>query len=96
MKFKKLVAPSLKEMFVEQMESMILSGELAVGEKLPPERTLSESMGISRSVVNSGIIELERMGFLTIKPRVGAFVADYRRKGNLEIMRAILRHKTDG
>ena len=53
-------------------------------------------MGISRSVVNSGIIELERMGFLTIKPRVGAFVADYRRKGNLEIMRAILRHKTDG
>ena len=93
MKFKKLVAPSLKEMFVEQMESMILSGELAVGEKLPPERTLSESMGISRSVVNSGIIELERMGFLTIKPRVGAFVADYRRKGNLEIMRAILRHK---
>ena len=92
MKFKKLVAPSLKEMFVEHMESLILSGELAVGEKLPPERTLSESMGISRSVVNSGIIELERMGFLTIKPRVGAFVADYRRKGNLEIMHAILRH----
>lgn len=93
MKFKKLVAPSLKEMFVEHMESLILSGELAVGEKLPPERTLSESMGISRSVVNSGLIELERMGFLTIKPRVGAFVADYRRKGNLAIMRAILRHK---
>ena len=40
MKFKKLVAPSLKEMFVEQMESMILSGELAVVEKHQPERTI--------------------------------------------------------
>lgn len=92
MKFNKLVAPSLKEMFVQQMESMILSGELAIGEKLPPERTLAESMGISRSVANSGIVELERMGFLTIKPRIGTFVADYRRRGNLEIMKAILKH----
>lgn len=93
MKFRKLVAPSLKEMFIDQMESMILSGELAIGEKLPPERVLAESMGISRSVANSGIVELERMGFLTIKPRVGTFVADYRRRGNLEIMKAILKHK---
>lgn len=92
MKFNKLVAPSLKEMFVQQMESMILSGGLAIGEKLPPERTLAESMGISRSVANSGIVELERMGFLTIKPRIGTFVADYRRRGNLEIMKAILKH----
>ena len=91
MKYKKLVAPSLKEMFIDQMESLILSGELTVGEKLPPERELADSMGISRSVVNSGIVELERMGFLTIKPRSGTFVADYRRKGNLEMMKAILK-----
>ena len=67
MKYKKLVAPSLKEMFIDQMESLILSGELTVGEKLPPERELADSMGISRSVVNSGIVELERMGFLMMK-----------------------------
>lgn len=91
MKYKKLVAPSLKEMFIDHMESLILSGELPVGEKLPPERNLAESMGISRSVVNSGIVELERMGFLTIRPRVGAFVADYRKRGNLDMMRAILK-----
>ena len=45
MKYKKLVAPSLKEMFIDQMESLILSGELTVGEKLPPERELADSMG---------------------------------------------------
>ena len=90
MEFKKLIAPSLKEMFIEHIQSMILSGELPIGEKLPPERSLAESMGISRAVVNSGIVELERMGFLSIHPRVGTFVADYRRKGTLETLKAIM------
>ncbi len=90
MEFKKLVAPSLKEMFIEHIESMILSGELKIGEKLPPERSIAESMGISRAVVNSGIVELERMGFLEIRPRVGNFVADYRRRGTMETLKAII------
>ena len=34
---------------------MILSGELQVGQQLPPERQLAQSMGVSRAVVNSGI-----------------------------------------
>lgn len=90
MEFKKLVAPTLKEMFVENIQAMILSGELAEGEKLPPERTIAESMGVSRAVVNSGIIELERMGFLEVKPRIGTFVTDYRKKGTLETLKAIM------
>lgn len=90
MEFKKLVSPSLKGMFVEQIQTLILSGELAVGEKLPSERVIAQSMGISRAVVNCGIIELERMGFLEVKPRVGAFVTDYRRKGTLETLKAIM------
>lgn len=90
MEFKKLIAPSLKEMFVEQIEEKILSGELSIGERMPPERNIAESMGISRSVVNSGLVELERMGFLEVKPRVGTFVADYRRKGTFEILKAVM------
>ena len=62
---------------------MILSGRLMVGEKLPPERELAESMQVSRAVVNSGITELARKGFLIIKPRVGTFVADYRRQDDM-------------
>lgn len=90
MEFKKLVSPSLKEMFIDHIQTMILSGALPVGEKLPPERALAESMGISRAVVGTGIVELERMGFLVIKPRIGVFVADYRRKGNLETLKVIM------
>ena len=64
MQFKKLSAPSLKELFVEEIESKILSGELAIGEKLPSERELAASMQVSRAVINAGIIELEQKGFL--------------------------------
>lgn len=90
MEFKKLVSPSLKDMFIEQIQGMILSGKLGVGEQLPPERAMADSMGVSRAVVGSGIMELERKGFLVVKPRIGVFVADYRRKGNIETLRAIM------
>lgn len=36
MEFEKLSAPSLKDLFVQQLRGMILSGELPVGTQLPP------------------------------------------------------------
>lgn len=90
MEFTKLSAPSLKEMFIQELEGMILSGKMVVGEKLPSEREIAKSMQVSRGVVNSGILELARKGFLIIKPRIGTFIADYRRTGSLETLISIL------
>lgn len=92
MEFSKLNTPSLKELFIQELETMILSGRLMVGEKLPPERELAESMQVSRAVVNSGITELARKGFLIIKPRVGTFVADYRRDGTMDTLMSIMNY----
>ncbi len=92
MEFNKLTAPSLKELFIKELEGMILSGKLAIGEKLPPERELAKTMQVSRGVVNIGILELARKGFLTIKPRVGTFISDYRRTGTLETLISILHY----
>ena len=64
MEFAKLSAPSLKDLFVQQLQGMILSGALPVGTQLPPERTLAEQMQVSRTVVNSGLAELSDQGFL--------------------------------
>ena len=64
MNFEQLYAPSLKELFVQKLQSMILSGELPMGRKLPSERELCQQMGVSRAVVNGGITELARQGFL--------------------------------
>lgn len=92
MEFSKLSAPSLKELFVQEFESMILSGRIQVGEKLPPERDLAKTMQVSRAVVNTGIAELARKGFLLIKPRIGTFVADYRKNGNMETLISIMNY----
>ena len=61
-----------------------------MGEKLPSERELCQQMGVSRAVVNGGITELARQGFLEVRPRQGAYVADYRRDGNMETLMAIM------
>ena len=90
MEFSKLSAPTLKELFVKELESMILSGQLPVGTQLPPERNLAISMQVSRAVVNAGINELSRKGFLVIRPRIGTFVADYRRYGTIETFLSIV------
>ena len=71
MQFQKISTPSLKDLFVKELENKILSGELKVGDKLPSERELASSMQVSRAVVNAGIAELEQKGFLIIKPRIG-------------------------
>lgn len=92
MEFTKLNSPSLKELFIKELETMILSGRLPIGEKLPSERDLAKSMQVSRAVVNSGISDLARKGFLNIKPRVGTFVADYRRNGTLETLISIMKY----
>ena len=92
MQFKKLSTPSLKELFVSELENKILSGELKVGEKLPSERELADSMQVSRAVVNSGIAEMEQKGFLIVRPRVGTFVEDYRKNGTLETFNSIMKY----
>lgn len=92
MDFNKLKAPTLKELFVREFETMILSGKLKIGEKLPPERILAEQMQVSRAVVNGGIAELSRKGFLKVNPRSGVYVTDYRRYGTVETLLSIMNY----
>ena len=92
MAFRKITTPSLKEVFIHEVENMILSGELKIGDKLPPERELIETMGVSLSVITAGISELENKGFVEIRPRHGIYVADYIHKGSLETLVSIMRY----
>ena len=92
MEFEKLQTASLKELFISSVEDKILSGELPIGAQLPTERELAEMMDVSRGVVNSGIAEMAHKGFLEVRPRVGTFVADYRRVGKSDIFLSIMHY----
>lgn len=92
MGFEKIEAMSLTDLFVRKIEGMILSGELRVGEQLPPVRELCTLMGVSRPVITAGLIELEKMGFVEIHARQGVYITDYRRKGTLETFNVLMQY----
>lgn len=87
-----LKSDSLVEVFVKQFEELILSGTLAIGQKIPSERELAKMLGVSRPVVHEGIIILEQKGLLSIKPRHGVTVNDYRTEGSLSLLQSLVRY----
>jgi len=91
MQFGVIVAPTIKELFVEKIVGMILSGKLMVGDRLPPERELADEMKVSKTIVHSGLKELERMGFIRVNARQGTFVANYAENGTSETLAAIMK-----
>ena len=90
-----LHAPSLKEVLIERMEGLILSGKLTVGQRLPSERELALQLGVSRPVVHEGLVELAARGLVTIRPRHGTVVNDYRSEGSLAMLTSLIRHQGD-
>lgn len=86
---------NLKSRFIKIMQARIFSGELRPGDKLPPERELAESLDMSRSSVNQGILDLERMGLLRIAPRKGTFVADYIHNATPQTLSAIMSYDSE-
>lgn len=95
MKYEPIVAPTIKELFVQRIEDMILSGELHPGDKLPPERELADDMKISKTIVHEGIRELARCGFVDVVSRQGVTVTDYANSGNLETLLAIMKRSVN-
>lgn len=90
MKFDEIVVPTMKELFIKDIERKILSGELKPYDKLPSERELEASMKVSKTVINSGFTELAKNGFVKIVPRKGVFVDDYIRNGKLNTLISII------
>jgi GntR family transcriptional repressor for pyruvate dehydrogenase complex len=85
-----LQSPSLKEVFIERFEALILSGQLKIGQKLPSERELALRLGVSRPVVHQGLVDLEAKGLVALTPRVGAVVGDYRQDGSLALLNSLV------
>ena len=69
----------------QQLEAAIRSGEFAPGERLPSERELVATFGVSRVSVREAIRSLEAVGRIKVEHGRGAFVTD-RRSGFGETM----------
>jgi DNA-binding FadR family transcriptional regulator len=89
---KPLKTESLKEVFISRFEGLILSGKLSMGQKLPSERELALQLGVSRPVVHEGLVDLATKGLVSMKPRVGAVVNDFRREGSITLLNSLLNY----
>jgi fatty acid metabolism transcriptional regulator FadR len=90
---KPLKSDSLVEVFISRFEHLIITGRIAIGQRLPSERELALQLGVSRPVVHEGLVDLAAKGLVTMKPRVGTMVNDYRREGSLSILNSIINHQ---
>ncbi|MFE4194704.1 FadR/GntR family transcriptional regulator [Paenarthrobacter sp. NPDC056912] len=64
----------LSEQLSERLIRMIADGELSAGDKLPNERELAETAGISRTSVREALRDLELRGLISRKPGRGTIV----------------------
>jgi len=60
---------------IKQIRSLITSGQLAPGDKLPAERKLADKLGVSRMHVREAIQKLVFYGILRTLPQSGTVVA---------------------
>jgi len=66
---------------VRQIEEGIVRGDWAVDERLPAERALAATLGVSRSTVREAIQRLVSKGLLETRPGSGVYVARRRPSG---------------
>ena len=64
----------LTEEIVDQIVSLIVSGKLKRGNKLPPERELMKQLGVGRSSLREAIGSLSLIGVLVVRPGSGTYV----------------------
>ncbi|MFC2031329.1 FadR/GntR family transcriptional regulator [Chloroflexota bacterium] len=65
----------LSEEIGRQVENLILSNELRIGDTLPPERELAAQLGVSRNILREAISMLVQKGLLEVRPGSGTYVA---------------------
>ena len=64
------------EQIVRQIQSAIRTGALSVGDRLPTERELAATFGVSRSVVREAIKVLSAQGLVEARQGSGLFVVN--------------------
>jgi len=75
MPFHKVQSEKLSQAVTRQIELLILRGILRPGERLPSERELSETMGVSRPSLREAVAELQARGLLASRAGAGIYVA---------------------
>ncbi|THD44031.1 MAG: FadR family transcriptional regulator [Bradyrhizobium sp.] len=78
MPFQPIDSRRLYEQVADQIGDLIRAGEFAAGGRLPAERDLAKTLGVSRPVVREALVALEIAGLVEVRTGSGAFVLERR------------------
>jgi DNA-binding FadR family transcriptional regulator len=70
----------------ERLRADVLSGAIAVGERIPSERALATEHGVNRHAVREALKRLEQAGLVSISQGGPTRVRDWTRTGGLELL----------
>jgi len=73
--FSELKQESPVDKIIIQIRTLITSGQIKAGDKLPSERKLAEKLGVGRTHVRDALRKLEFYGILKTHPQSGTVVA---------------------
>jgi GntR family transcriptional regulator, transcriptional repressor for pyruvate dehydrogenase complex len=73
-----------------KIKEMILRGELAPGDRLPPEKELSDRLGLSRSSMREAVKALEVIRVLDVRRGDGTYVTSLEPRLLLEVMSFVI------
>jgi len=72
--FKKIECKKKSTYAAEQLVEAIRQGKFSVGDRLPSERDIADSMGVSRPSVREALSALQLVGILESRPGAGTYV----------------------
>lgn len=86
----------LVDRVVDEIQGLIVSGQLEPGTKLPPERELAEEIGVSRTVIREAVHILVTKGLLETRQGVGTIVRQVTREQIVEPLSLLLQTSDGG
>lgn len=81
----------LPDDIMELLRTRIFRGELAPGDRLPPERELAPELGTNRNTLREAIRALEAQGLVKARQGDGVRVLDFRKTGEFGLLAPFFR-----
>lgn len=92
-KLKRIKSESLRTQVYIQLKNNLLAGVWKTGEKIPSEKDLCDSLGVSRVTVRAAIQQLEILGLVTTRQGNGTIVNDFSSAHSFDAFHPIMQVK---
>ncbi|MEU6066741.1 MULTISPECIES: FadR/GntR family transcriptional regulator [Streptomyces] len=86
---------TIVDVLENRLREEILNGQHPAGSYLPPERTLADGYGVTRTTLKHAFGRLVQAGLLETRHGVGTRVRDYLRLGGADLLPMLVRHSPD-